>query len=192
MDFIFLWGPKIIFTILFVLVGYLSFRHKTIPIRVSYWVLFLYPIERFLEIAARTVFTINSSYNLPADSFSVLWTRAQLLTSLQRIFIGEGTIILIAAIVWFLLSLYAHRTNESKIDQSDVNILTFGILVSGWPNFFIFLMLVFVCAVIGMIFFRLFAHSRRIPVTPFFVIAGTVMIYWGWTLSTLTGLYALR
>ncbi|MFA5030696.1 MAG: hypothetical protein WC495_03845 [Patescibacteria group bacterium] len=192
MDILFFWGPKFFFTALFVVVGYASLRRKTIPLRLSYWILFLYPIERFIELAGRTVATILSNNALPPDSFTALWTNVQIIPSLQSILFREGVIILIAAIVWFLLSLYASRTKGTKIDQSDVNIFAFGVLVSGWPNFLIFFMLVFVCAVLGILAYRIFAHGKHMLITPFFLIAGIIMIYWGWKLSVVTGLYALR
>lgn len=186
------WIPKIFFVLLFIFIGYFGIRKKTISIRFIVWLFILYVLERIVEVLVRVQLSFSQTLAEGYTSVAYKFYQSTLLPNLQSILVREGVIIIIAVIVWTLLFLYAKKTNFQKLDTADVSIFAFGILVSGWPNFLLYLFIVFVLTLFGLLVSRIFKKIDTMIVTPYFAIAGIIIIFWGWKLSELTGLYAIR
>lgn len=92
------------------------------------------------------------------------------------------------AFLWF-----AKKTNSRIIDQLDVDILTVGGMIAGWPNILIFYGLVFVLT-IGLTIVRAFIErsaSVRMIITPVLPIAGLLMAMYGDLISRWLRLYEI-
>jgi len=190
---LFLWVPKIFFALLFVVLGLWAFRHRVIKTAYVFWIIILYFVERIVEIALRTYLTAESLTKYDPSSFEYLKIEAIIGPSLRAVIIKQLVIIAIAFCVWAFLAVYAKRTHYQKIDSADVLLFSFGTLISGWPNFLIYIGLVFIFAAIGLTVQRIVKKEvSRIIVTPYFAAAGIVILFWGWELSRFIGLYALR
>jgi len=187
------WIPRIFFAIVFLWLGVIAFRNRSIPINKSWWLFLVYIGEWIIEISFRAYFSYTAA--LAADKvngYSLEVFRIYLLPNLQKLLERQAMMILIAGVVWFLLAVYARRTHEEKLDLADVNVFTFGVLVSGWPNFFIYLGLVFIFSALFLATALAIKKMQRMTVTPFFALAGIVILFWGWQISHFVGLYALR
>lgn len=191
-QFLFDWAPKILFTVAFAWLGFIFFRKKIIEKKYSVFLIWLFFIERIVEIAARAIATYVTTKSFPSDSISAVLSKIQFLPSLEHVLFREGVVVLIGAIFWFLASIYAHRTHYEKIDQSDVNILTVGICIAGWPNFLAFLAIAFLFSLLGLLIGLLTKKAERMIVSPYLLLAVVVIIYFGSWLSRVTGLYAIR
>lgn len=188
-----IWAPRIFFACMFVLIGIWSLRRKNIQLKYIVWLIVLYLLERITEILLRTHLTKLSLAQLDPSSFTYIRLEALITPSLRAVITQQLVVIVIAAAVWLLIMLYAKKTNYQKIDKADVLIFCFGTLIAGWPNFILYIGLVFVIALIGLLTLALFRkQTSRMIVTPYFAIAGILVIFWGWELSKLVGLYALR
>lgn len=190
---LFLWVPKIFFALLFVVLGIWAFRHRVIKTVYVFWIIILYFVERIVEIALRTYLTAESLTKYDPSSFEYIKIEAIIGPSLRAVIIKQLVIIAIAFCVWACLALYAKRTHYQKIDSADVLLFSFGTLISGWPNFLIYIGLVFLFALCGLAITQGIHKNRdRMIVTPYFAAAGIVILFWGWELSRFIGLYALR
>jgi hypothetical protein len=187
------WIPRVVFTLAFILVGIYAFKKRSIPSRLTVWLFIVFILECVVEIGARAYVTFNSSLSEGLTSFAYSYFEATFMPTLQSVIIRQLVMIGIAAALWAILAWYARKTKYQKIDIGDVNVFVFGVLIAGWPNFFIYIGLVFLFAIFGLLGTRIFKKNiERMIVTPYFVFAGIVIIFWGWKLSVLTGLYALR
>lgn len=190
---LFLWVPKIFFASLFVVLGLWAFRHRAIKTAYVFWIIILYIVERIVEIALRTYLTAESLTKYDPSSFEYIKIEAIIGPSLRAVIIKQLVIIAIAFCVWACLALYAKRTHYQKIDSADVLLFSFGTLISGWPNFLIYIGLVFLFALCGLAIMQGIHKNRdRMIVTPYFAAAGIVILFWGWELSRFVGLYAIR
>lgn len=92
-----------------------------------------------------------------------------------------------------LFAWFARKTRGRFIDQLDVDLLTVGGMVAGWPNILIFYALVFVltvCITIARAFAERSAGVRMI-ITPSLPIAGAVIALFGDQLARLFRLYEI-
>jgi len=92
------------------------------------------------------------------------------------------------AFLWF-----ARRTGGRIIDQLDVDFLTVGGMVAGWPNILVFYGLVFVLT-IGLTVLRAIAErsgSVRMIITPVLPIAAAIIALFGDQLSRWLRLYEI-
>jgi hypothetical protein len=180
---------------LFLLIGYFGTRKKVIPLRLALDAIFIYYFVRAIDLALRAYLTFFSAYPDANPSFENIMVQGTYVLNVKRIVLQIVTVSIIALIVLVAGTLFLRKTKGRLLDDADVLILCFGILVTGWPNFLIYLFLVFACTALWVLLIFIFNRKQlqeRMPITPFFVVAGILMLFWGTALSQLTGLYALR
>ncbi|MFH1236740.1 MAG: hypothetical protein V1685_07500, partial [Parcubacteria group bacterium] len=105
-----------------------------------------------------------------------------------------GVDILIGIAIFSLLRA-VQKKREYIFERDDVLMVAFGSMISGWPNFFIFLALVFAFTVVIKIIRVTFRKERlgdRLVITPAIPLAVITMLIWGGVLTSVTGLYGIR
>lgn len=89
--------------------------------------------------------------------------------------------------------LFARLTEGRIIDQLDVDLLTVGGMVAGWPNVLIFYGLVFVLTILLTVIraFRERSAGIRMIITPVLPFAAAIVAVFGNALARLFGLYEI-
>lgn len=90
-------------------------------------------------------------------------------------------------------SLFARATGGRIIDQLDVDLLTVGGMVAGWPNILMFYTLVFVLTMVVTVVRAVLARSAaiRMIITPVLPLAAAVVAAFGDTLARYFRLYEI-
>ena len=195
MAFFLQWFSPVCIGAFFVLIGWFGIRKKIIPLRLALDSVIGFYVIALIDFFVRVLMMVKEAYPNSAPTLESLSAKALIITAGDRVISRLVYVTVVAVSVWLLLALIAHKNNDKYLDHADALVLAFGILVSGWADFIIYFFLIFACATLWMLLLFLFkrrALYERMPITPFFVIAGIAMLIWGNQLSQLTGLYVLR
>lgn len=190
------WIIRIIFT-LYCLILFLQFvRTKQIPRDVVVWGIFGYVALEIFGLYAK-IFLLNRLY----EASDGVWKYYSLshsdalyesfTNSMERL--GISAILGLAVFIVFFV--IARLSRARIVDIEDTLLLTLGALASGWPNFILFIGVVFVLTVaIKIIRVALKKESLRdrIIITPAIPLALIVMVYLGSLLAEWTQLSAIR
>ncbi len=179
----------------FLFVLYTFFRRRTVPLRIIRFGIAGFIILFFL----RVVFVAILTNRLWSRSSGVekYWTiHYSNKVYLEAIGLMKSLGVSLAiGVVLLVILLHIQKRRAYLFSKEDAWLLVFGVLISGWPNFFIFLALVFFFTV----FFKLFMVmarkekiSDRIIITPAIPVAVITTIFFGAQFAVWTGLHAIR
>lgn len=88
-----------------------------------------------------------------------------------------------AAVVFFLLRyFFIQKKRGTKLDETDILLLSISSLAVGWPTMFIFLAMVFALSVVGMLVLVVLRKKTiydRLVITPFIIPAAIVTLWAG-------------
>lgn len=186
--------PPLTFFAIFILIGWFGIRKREIPLRLALDAVLSYYLVILIAFFLHVLMIFEEAFSTNSATFESISARAILIPTGERLLMHIIYTSIIATVLWLFFAWIAHKTQNKYLDHADALVLSFGILISGWPNLFLFLFLVFLFTAIWSLGAMLFKRTSqlRIPITPFFIFAGVVILLWGDYLSQLTGLYAIR
>jgi len=102
---------------------------------------------------------------------------------------------LFVLILYFVLLFFSQKTRQEIIDAQDVFLISFASLILGWPNFLIFLFLLFIITFFGSILAVIFKKknkTERFIITYYIPLSFLIVLWLGNYLAELTLLYKIR
>ncbi|MBI4426657.1 MAG: hypothetical protein HY567_03700 [Candidatus Kerfeldbacteria bacterium] len=188
---------SMLFALLFLVFGLALYRRKTVDSRFGQrlW-LWFFVITLVQLIAVAATFWIEwhkSSCGAACRYFFPPYSNYYFNEVIVRwisTFAFNAVVGLVGGLVFLL---FARATHGRIIDQLDVDLLTVGGMVAGWPNILMFYALVFVLTMIVTIVRAIHARSGtiRMIITPILPLAAAVVAALGDTLARFFRLYEI-
>lgn len=114
---------------------------------------------------------------------------------ITRLIVSQVVSVFFAFIFSLVIFFLAQKTQQEIIDALDVFLLSFSLLVLGWPNFLLFLILLLLMVVVGGLIQVVTKKSNwqgRFILTPYILPAFLLILWFGNFLARLTGLDKIR
>lgn len=188
----------ILFALMFLLFGFFLYRRRTYDARYGRR-LFLW----FLAIAVFQIIATAADYWIEWHKYDICGLGCRYFFPPYSNFYLNQTVIQWVATFAFdacvglfggiLFSLFARATRGRIIDQLDVDILTVGGMVAGWPNILVFYGTVFIVTIL-MTIIRAFIEkstSIRMIITPALPLSAAAIAIFGDYLAKLLKLYEI-
>lgn len=185
--------PQILYSLwwLFIFCFYLLKKEKSLRfLKLSLLVFLLVTlsglVNRALEIYLSYHNSIFSDLLSHTDFYWIKVTQLIVTTS-----ISAG----LALVFSFFIFLFIKKTRQEILDAVDGFLISFGLLVLGWPNFLLFLFLLILLTILGSIISVLAKKKSlndRFVITPYIPLAFLAILWFGSYLATITTLYKIR
>jgi len=156
-------------------------------------VIIFWPISAFSQLAINNLifyFTWKNDrflrHLLPPES-NYLFTNIKI-----YVFSGYLMTIIIAALVGLIFIIIAKKYQERHLKINEAFLIFFGCLVVGWSNVIVFVLSIFIFAVLGyliLLSIRKIKPEEVLPIATFIFLAIIFTLAWGYNLSYLTKLY---
>lgn len=163
-----------------------SFKFLKLSLLVFLLVTLLSLVSQALEIYLSYHNSIFSDLLSRTDFYWIKVTRLIVTTS-----ISAG----LALFFSFFIFLFIKKTDQEVLDAFDGFLISFGLLVLGWPNFLLFLLLLILLAVLGSLI-AVIAKKKslndRFVITPYIPLAFLAILWFGPYLASLTTLSKIR
>lgn len=148
-----------------------------------------------LSVIVAQSFSLFSNYYNSSFLKNLIFQTDFYWVKVTRLVVSQVISVFFALFFSLIFFFLARKTHEELIDALDVFFLSFSLLVIGWPNFLLFLILLFLMAVMAGLIqaaVKRNGFNQRFILTPYIIPAFILILWLGNFLARLTLLDKIR
>ena len=186
--------PLILYSLWWLLIFCFYLLKKEKSLKFLKFSLLVFLLVTLLGLASQALEIYLSYHNsslkflLPSHS-DFYWTKV------TQLIVSANISAVLALIFSFFIFLFIKKTRQEILDAFDGFLISFSLLVLGWPNFLLFLFILILLTVLGSIvsvIAKKKSINERFVITPYIPLAFLLVLWFGSSLATITTLYKIR